>query len=167
MADVIANMLFVADLIATYCGCCYTTCVYFIMSLNYVLADVIAMMWKMLNHIWFFFLCIYFGRCCCHGGRWNGHPRWVMIGRCYCHSGWCCYHCQLFQFKFWDVQQNFIPYVWQMELAHILVKGWIISPDVNGFFYCSEEGFDLPLPIYWNLLQKNIKCGLTSSTSWQ
>ena len=67
-----------------------------------------------------------------------------MIGRCYCHSGWCYCHCQLFQFKFWDFQQNFIPYVWQMELAHIPVKGWIISPDVNGFFYCSEEVLIFP-----------------------
>ena len=53
-------MLFVADLIATYCGCCYTTCVYFIMSLNYVLEDVIAMMWKMLNHIFFLFCFVLF-----------------------------------------------------------------------------------------------------------
>ena len=46
------------------------------------------------------------------------------FGRCYCHSQ------HLFQFKFWDVKQNLIPYVWQMVLANIPIKGWIISPDV-------------------------------------
>ena len=46
-------------------------------------------MWKMVNHI----SCVYIsGRCCCHGGRWNSHLRWVMIGRCYCHSDWCYCH---------------------------------------------------------------------------
>ena len=31
-----------------------------------------------------------------------------------------------------------------MEFAYILIKGWIISPDVNGFFYCSEEVLVFP-----------------------
>ena len=31
-----------------------------------------------------------------------------------------------------------------MEFSYILVKGWIISPDVNGFFHCSEEVLVFP-----------------------
>ena len=41
LADVITSVLCLADLIATYCGCFYTNCIYFFMSLSYVLADVI------------------------------------------------------------------------------------------------------------------------------
>ena len=37
----------------------------------------------------------------------------------------------LFQFKFWGVEQNLIPYVRQMELAYIFIKGWIIDPYVS------------------------------------
>ena len=36
----------------------------------------------------------------------------------------------LFQFKFWDVKQNLIPYVWQMVLANISIQGWIVDPNV-------------------------------------
>ena len=36
------------------------------------------------------------------------------------------------------------PNVWQLELAHISIEGWIISPDVNGFFDCSEEVLVFP-----------------------
>ena len=31
-----------------------------------------------------------------------------------------------------------------MELAYISIEGWIISPDVDGFFYCSEEVLVFP-----------------------
>ena len=34
----------------------------------------------------------------------------------------------LLQIEFWGVKQNLIPYVWQMELAYISVKGWNIDP---------------------------------------
>ena len=45
----------------------------------------------------------------------------------------------LLQFKFWDVMQNLIPYVWQMVLANVFVKGWIINSDIQSFFYGSQE----------------------------
>ena len=34
----------------------------------------------------------------------------------------------MFYFKFWDVKQNLIPYVWQMVFAYISIEGWIIDP---------------------------------------
>ena len=44
-----------ADGIAIYfCGWCYTTCIYFVISLDCQLAGVIAIMWKMVNHIYMF-----------------------------------------------------------------------------------------------------------------
>ena len=36
----------------------------------------------------------------------------------------------LFQLKFWAVKQNLIPYVRQMVLVYVFVKGWIINPYV-------------------------------------
>ena len=45
----------------------------------------------------------------------------------------------LLQFQFRDVIQNLIPYVRQMVLAYISIKGWIVHPDVNSFFYGSDE----------------------------
>ena len=33
------------------------------------------------------------------------------------------------------VEQDLIPYVGQLELASVPVKGWIIDPDVLGFLY--------------------------------
>ena len=50
----------------------------------------------------------------------------------------------LLEFEFWGVKQNLIPYVWQMELAYISVKGWIIDPYVQCFFYSSAEVLVLP-----------------------
>ena len=35
--------------------------------------------------------------------------------------------------------QNLIPYVRQMVFAYISIEGWIIHPDVNSFFYDSDE----------------------------
>ena len=49
----------------------------------------------------------------------------------------------LLQIEFWDVIQNLIPYVRQMVLAHISVEGWIVHPDVNSFFYGSDEALVL------------------------
>ena len=34
--------------------------------------------------------------------------------------------------------------MWQMVLAYIFVKGWIIDPDEHRFFYQSEEVVFLP-----------------------
>ena len=45
----------------------------------------------------------------------------------------------LLQSEFWDVVQNLIPYMRQMVLACISIEGWIIHPDVNCFFYGSDE----------------------------
>ena len=42
LADVIANAFLWQILLPLFCGCCYTTCVYSILSLDCVLADVIA-----------------------------------------------------------------------------------------------------------------------------
>ena len=48
-------------------------------------------------------------------------------GRCYAAR------VTLLQFQFRDVIQNPIPYVRQMVLACISMKGWIVHPDVNSF----------------------------------
>ena len=50
----------------------------------------------------------------------------------------------LLQFEFWDVIQNLIPYMRQMVPAYISIEGWIIHPDVNDFFYGSDEVLLLP-----------------------
>ena len=42
------------------------------------------------------------------------------------------------------VKQDLIPYVGQLELANIPVKGWIIDPDEHGFFYGLSEVVHLP-----------------------
>ena len=42
------------------------------------------------------------------------------------------------------LKQNLIPYVWQMEFAYISVKGWIIDPYIQCFFYGSAEVLVLP-----------------------
>ena len=55
-------------------------------------------------------------------GRWNGHF-WV----------------HLFQFRFWDVKQNLIPYVRQLVFAYVLVEGWIVHPYVYCFFDSSDQ----------------------------
>ena len=41
----------------------------------------------------------------------------------------------LFYFKFWDVEQNLIPYVRQMVFAYISIKGWIVDLYVYWFLY--------------------------------
>ena len=45
--------------------------------------------------------------------------------------GWCCMATVsiYFNFEFWDVKQNLIPNMWQMVLANVSIKGWIISSD--------------------------------------
>ena len=97
MADVIANMS-VADVITTG-------------------ADVIA------SHVYLFCYWLMLLPMC---GRWYSHFRamwWLMLlpsGRCYCQGS------LLFYFKFWDVKQNLIPYVWQMVFAYISIQGWIV-----------------------------------------
>ena len=80
-------------------------------------------------------------------GRWNSHCRvvdveWLMLlplGRCYSPGSMI-----LLQFKFWDVKQNLIPYMWQMVFANISIQGWIVDPDVKSLFYCPLEVLFLP-----------------------
>ena len=80
-------------------------------------------------------------------GRWNSHCRvvdveWLMLlplGRCYSPGSMI-----LLQFKFWDVKQNVIPYMWQMVFANISIQGWIVDPDVKGLFYRPLEVLFLP-----------------------
>ena len=65
-------------------------------------------------------------------GRWNSHCRvvdveWLMLlplGRCYSPGTMI-----LLQFQFWDVEQNLIPYMWQMVFANISIQGLIVDPD--------------------------------------
>ena len=63
------------------------------------------------------------------GGRWNSHCRVVDVfnhnGRWYSHGSMT-----LFNFQFWDVKQNLIPYVWQMVFASVSLLGWIVDPNV-------------------------------------
>ena len=80
-------------------------------------------------------------------GRWNSHCRvvdveWLMLlplGRFYSPGSII-----LLQFKFWNVKQNLIPYMWQMVFANISIQGWIVDPDVKSFFYCPLEVLFLP-----------------------
>ena len=51
LADVTTNILCMADVVATCYGCILYQFYLLFMSLRFLLADVIAMMWKMLNHI--------------------------------------------------------------------------------------------------------------------
>ena len=46
------------------------------------------------------------------------------------------------------VKQNLIPYMWQMVLANILVKGWTIDPNVYWLFHRSSK--ILVLPTHYN-----------------
>ena len=50
----------------------------------------------------------------------------------------------LLQFKFWDVKQNFTPYMWQVLFANISIQGWIVDPDVKSLLYCPLEILFLP-----------------------
>ena len=113
----------VADVIAMVCGWWKTTFCLFVF-----LADVIAMVVDGNNHLGWDFLADVMAMVA------DG----IATGQLY------------FNLSFWDVQQNLIPYLWQMDLAYISIKGRIVSPDVNGFFDCSEEVLVFPLPIYWN-----------------
>ena len=76
------------------------------------------------------------GKC----GRWNATVVHVVasifLDRCFVVYGWCYAmsgrwngHCirVLFQFELWGVKQNLIPYMWQMALTNVLVKGWIFT----------------------------------------
>ena len=45
----------------------------------------------------------------------------------------------LFQLKFWVLFRTSSHSVRQMVFAYISIEGWIIHPDVNSFFYGSDE----------------------------
>ena len=67
-------------------------------------------------------------------------------GRCYNHvaDGIATFRMYLFQFKFWDVKQNLIPYMRQMVVSHVIVEGWTIQPYVYCFFDSSDQVLVLP-----------------------
>ena len=70
-------------------------------------------------------------------------------GRCYATR------VTLLQFQFRDVIQNPIPYVRQMVLACISMKGWIVHPDVNSFL--------MALVTFWSSLPTMLKFGIVVS----
>ena len=48
-----------------------------------------------------------------------------------CNKGliiWPLYKGAYFQFEFWGVKKNLIPYMWQIVFVNVLVKGWIVDP---------------------------------------
>ena len=51
--------------------------------------------------------------------------------------------------------QNLIPYVRQMVFAYVFVKGWIIDPYIQCFFYCSTEVLVLP-PNYIEIINSDL-----------
>ena len=80
-----------------------------------------------------------------HWGRCYGLL--LSNGRCYSHvaDGIATFRVDLFQFKFWDVEQNLIPHVRQMVFAYVLVEGWTIQAYVHCFFDSSDQVLVLPL----------------------
>ena len=87
----------------------------------------------------------------------------------------------LFQFKYWDVKQNLIPYVRQMVFAYVLVEGWIIYPCVYCFSDSSDQVLVLPSPmlklsmmilrpmvVKWSYIGEGVfRCSLNlSKSSW-
>ena len=63
-------------------------------------------------------------------GRWNGHYRVGGFKLADVIANWQMLlpSVIIFYFKFWDVKQNLIPYMWQMVFAYISIQGWIIDP---------------------------------------
>ena len=52
--------------------------------------------------------------------------------------------------------------MWQMVFAYVSIKGWIIDPYVQCFFYCSVEVLVFP-PHYAKIIYGNI---VTSGVKW-
>ena len=52
----------------------------------------------------------------------------------------------LLEFKFWWLDQHLIPYMWQLVLAYISVKGWVI--DSNEYCFFDGSGNTLVLPAH-------------------
>ena len=57
----------------------------------------------------------------------------------------------LFQFKFWGVEQNLIPYVWQLLLANVPLMRWIIKPYKHNaeIVYAGMMTCDFRMVINW------------------
>ena len=73
-------------------------------------------------------VCNQFGCYCARHGRWNGQ----------CHKG------VYLNLSSRVLIRSHILYMWQMVLANILVKGWIINPYVYWFLYSSSDVLVLP-----------------------
>ena len=75
----------------------------------------------------------------------DGKPL-LIVGRCYGlgADGIATFWEDLFQFEFWDVKQNLIPYVRQMVFAYVFIEGWIIYPYVYCFFHSCDQVLVLP-----------------------
>ena len=65
----------------------------------------------------------------------------LSVGKYYSHvaNGIATFWVDLFQFKFWHVKHNLIPYVRQMVFAYVLVEGWIVHLYVYCFFDSSDQ----------------------------
>ena len=120
------------------CGRCYNNggwCYCLLYLYSYLLADVVTNIVADVITTCFSIMCWLM---LLPSGRWNSHCRvvnveWLMLlplGRCYNPGSMI-----LLQFKFWDVKQNLIPYMWQMVFANISIQGWIVDPDVKSLFY--------------------------------
>ena len=91
------------------CGRCYHHCCSYSCMF---LADVIAM-WQVESHFFVRLMLL-------PSGRWNGHCRvWAPMVWCYFQGADG--RVILFQFEFWGVMQNLIPYVRQMVFAYVFI----------------------------------------------
>ena len=48
------------------------------------------------------------------------------------------------ELEFWGVNWNYIPYMWEVILTYVPIKGGIVYPCVHGLLNCSEKTFSLP-----------------------
>ena len=72
----------------------------------------------------------------------------------------------LFQFKFCDVVQNLIPYMRQMVFAYVLIKGWIVDPNVYSFLNQPHEVLILP-PHYTEVIKCSVMtCDVAMVIDW-
>ena len=51
----------------------------------------------------------------------------------------------LFQFEFWDGEQNSVPNMWQIIFSNISVQGGVVHPNINGCFDGSSHVVSLPV----------------------
>ena len=108
------------------------------------------------------------------------HQCWCMFGRCYCWVAdgmataglewwqmllpcgrWNGHWVKLFQFEFWGVKQNLIPYMRQIVFTYIPIQGWIVDPYIQSFFNGSHEVLLLSPHntkiLQWDLVTSGVK----------